>query len=270
MKELRRIIVSVSMLLSVIAITGCANSQLGYQKAFNAQNALTNNQATFTQSSDSIFKSVKQTLIQQGFTVESADTKSGIVKAVRDMQDKDDPEISYNIHASADISEVGNDTTIALSACQQTILHRSTTTWWHLLWILPIIPTGTEYQTLVIKEGNITDPAFYTDFFNSLKISVTKYDQAVRAAAAKKAEAEKIAAEKAAKIKAEAEARAAAEKAETERIAAEKAAKIKAEAEAKDAAEKAETEARLKAEIEAAAAKQAEAEKIDAEKAATK
>jgi hypothetical protein len=162
------------------------------------------------------------------------------------MQDKEDPEISYNIHASADISEVtGSETNVSLAASQQTILHRATTTWWHLLWIIPIIPTGTEYQTLVITEGNITDPGFYTDFFNSLKIAVTKHDLAVKAAAAKaaeKAEAERVTAEKAAKIKAEAAAKAAAEREEMERIIAEKAAKLKAEAAAKAAAEKAEAD----------------------------
>jgi hypothetical protein len=126
------------------------------------------------------------------------------------MQDKENPEYSYNIHVSADISEVaGVQSTVSLAASQQTILHRATTTWWHLLWILPIIPTGTEYQTLVVNEGNVTDPGFYTDFFNSLKVAVTKHDLAVKAAAAKAAE--------------KAEAKAAAEKAETDRIAAEKA-----------------------------------------------
>lgn len=243
------------MFLSVVimALAGCANSQQGYQKAFNSQNSLTQNQSSFSQSAESVFKIVKQTFVQQGFTVESADFKSGTVKAVRNMQDRDDSEISYNIHASADISEVtGVETNVTLAASQQTILHRSSTTWWHLLWILPIIPTGTEYQTLVVKEGNITAPGFYTDFFNTLKISVTKYDLAVKAAA-----------EKAAKQKAVAEAKAAAEKAEAERIAAEKAANLKAEADAKAAAEKAAAE---KAAADSIAAEQANAEKLSVDK----
>ncbi len=229
--------------LAGMTLAGCAGDQQGYQKAFDSQHSLTQNQSAFSQSAESIFKIVKQTFIQQGFTVESADLKSGIVKAIRNMNDKEDPEISYNIHASVDISEVtGAETNVSLAASQQTILHRSTTTWWHLLWILPIIPTGTEYQTLVIKEGNITDPGFYTDFFNALKVSVTKYDMAVKAAAAQaaeKAELERIAVEKAAKLKAEANAKVAAEKAEAERITAANIAKLKAEADAKAAAEKA-------------------------------
>jgi hypothetical protein len=172
------------------------------------------------------------------------------------MQDKEDKEFSYNIHASVDISEeVGGQSTVSLAASQQTILHRATYTWWHLLWILPIIPTGTEYQTLVVKEGNITDPGFYTDFFNSLKVAVTKHDTNVKAAAAKaaeKAEADRVAAAKEAKIKAETEAKIAAEKAEADRVAAEKEAKIEAETEAKAAA---------KAEADRVAAAKANTEK---------
>ena len=226
------------LFLAIMTLIGCATNQQGYQKAFHSESSLTQNQCTFKQSADSIFMISKQVFIQQGFTIESADLKSGIIKAVRNMQDKENAEISYNIHASADISEVaGVESTVSLAASQQTILHRTTTTWWHLLWIVPIIPTGTEYQTLVVKEGNITDPGFYTDFFNSLKAAVAKNDLAVKAAAAK-----------------------AAEKAEAERVAAEKAAKIKAEVEAKAAAKKAEVEAK-------AAAEKAEADRIDAEKA---
>ena len=213
------------LFVAIMSLTGCAANQQGYQKAFDSQHSLTQNQCSFTQSSDSIFKIVKQTFVQQGFTIEGADLKSGIVKAVRNMEDKENPEISYNIHASADISEVaGAETNITLAASQQTILHRASTTWWHLLWIIPIIPTGTEYQTLVVKEGNITEPGFYTDFFNSLRIAVTKYDSAVKAAAAKaaeKAEAERVATEKAAKLKADAD-RIAAEKANAAKLAAEK------------------------------------------------
>jgi uncharacterized lipoprotein NlpE involved in copper resistance len=183
------------LFVALMTLIGCANQQ-EYQKAFDSQHSLTQNQCTFAQSPDSIFMIAKQVFIQQGFTIESADLKAGIIKAVRNMQDKDDPEFSYNIHASVDISEeAGLQSTVSLAASQQTVLHRATTTWWHLLWIIPLIPTGTEYQTLVVKEGNITEPGFYTDFFNSLKVAVTKHDMAVKAAT--KAEADRVAAEKA-------------------------------------------------------------------------
>jgi flagellar biosynthesis GTPase FlhF len=227
---------------------------------------LTQNHCAFSQSSDALFTIVKQTFIKQGFTIENSDSKSGVIKAVRIMEDKEDIDISYNIHASADVSSIaGAETNVYLSASQQTILHRKTYTWWHLLWLIPIFPTGAEYHTLVIREGNITDPGFYTDFFNNLKVAVAKHDMAVKEAAKKaeeKAEAERMAAEKAAKIKAE-----------VERVEAEKAAKIKAAAEAKAASEKANAD-RIAAEkaaaekLEAEQKAAAEAARIEEEKAA--
>src|SRR5450631_4283015 len=90
------------LLVAVMSVAGCAGNQQGYQNAFDNKSSLTQNQCALNQSCDTVFKIVKQTFIQQGFTVESADVKSGIIKAIRNMQDKDDPEISYNIHASAD------------------------------------------------------------------------------------------------------------------------------------------------------------------------
>jgi hypothetical protein len=225
MRKSGSILLQMISFLVIMTLIGCATQQ-EYQKAFDSQHSLVQNQRTFTQSSDSIFMIAKQVFIQQGFTIESADFKSGIIKAVRNMQDKENEEFSYNIHASVDISEEAvAQSTVSLAASQQTILHRATTTWWHLLWILPIIPTGTEYQTLVVKEGNITDPGFYTDFFNSLKVAVTKHDLAVKAAAkaSEKAETERVAAEKAANIKVEAGLKAVAEKTEANGLTAEKA-----------------------------------------------
>jgi hypothetical protein len=222
------------LLIGIMALTGCAGNQ-HYNKAFDSQHALVQNQCSFSQSADNIFKVTKQVFVQRGFTIENADSKSGIMKAIRNMADKDDSEISYNIHASADISDITTDETkLSLAASQQTILHRSSLTWWKLLWILPLFPTGTEYQTLVIKEGNITDPVLYNDFCNAVRVEATKLDLAIKAAAVKaaekaaakaktetdKADAEKAAAQaKAAAEKAAANAKAAAQKAEADKIA---------------------------------------------------
>ena len=116
------------LFLAIMTLIGCAIQQ-EYQKAFDSQHSLVQNQKTFTQSADSIFMIAKQVFIQQGFTIESADLKSGIIKAVRDMQDKENEEFSYDIHASVDISEVaGVESTVSLAASQQTVLHRSATT----------------------------------------------------------------------------------------------------------------------------------------------
>lgn len=235
------------VLAGIMVLSGCAGKHQ-YNKAFDSQNALVQNQCSFPQSADTVFKVTKQIFVQRGFTIESADIKSGIMKAVRNMADKEDEEISYNIQASADISEItSEETKLSLAASQQTILHRSSLTWWKLLWILPLIPTGTEYQTLVIKEGNITEPALYNDFCNAVRVEATKQDLVVKSAAAKAAE------KAAAKAKKEAD-KAAAEKAEA-----------KAEAKAKAEAENAAAEAKAAAQ-KAAADKIADAKKLQAAK----
>ena len=149
-------------------LAGCA-SQNGYQKAFSDQTAIVGNSRSFNAQADHTLRTVKQTLVRQGFTIEQADISTGLIKAVRNLQDNSDKDVSYNINVSADVTGSSTDTCIVtVAASQQTVLHREWHTWWHLLWIIPIIPTGVEYQTVVTKEGNVTDVAFYKDFFASV------------------------------------------------------------------------------------------------------
>lgn len=263
----------------ITAITsGCASTP-PQTMAFSATTALKDNSKTFDLSPTQVMKATKQVLVTQGFTIDSADLNSGLVKATRHFQDPEEEEQSYNIFASAYLMENSPEsTTLTLSATSQTVLHREWTTWWKLLWILPLIPTGTEYQTLITKEGNITEPKLYADFFTAVgtvgsalksseKAAAEKAAAEAAAQAAAKAEAERLAAAKAAaeaEAKAEAERAAAAAKAAAEAVA-------KAEAERIAAAAKAAAEAAAKAEAERIAAAKAAAEaaaKAEAEKAA--
>jgi flagellar biosynthesis GTPase FlhF len=272
MKNALTVFVQVLAVSAAILVSGCAGPG-GHQMAFSDKTALIGNSRQLDLSTSQAIRVTKQVLVRQGFTIDNVDVNSGLIKATRIFQDPTMAEQSYNIQASAYVFENGPDSSnLTLSASEQTILHREWTTWWHLLWILPIIPTGTEYQTVVTKEGNITDAAFYTDFFTAVTssgVAVKAADKAAalkaaaEKAAAEKAAAEKLAAEKLAAEKAAAE-KAAAEKAAAEKAAAEKAAAEKAAAE-KAAAEKAAAE---KAVAEKAAAEKAAAEKAAAEKAA--
>lgn len=255
-----RLLALAALFAAITAIaSGCASTP-PQTMAFSSTTALNGNSKSFDLSSIQVMKATKQVLVTQGFTIESADLNSGLVKATRHFQDPEDEEISYNILASAYLMENSPEsTTLTLSATSQTVLHREWTTWWKLLWILPLIPTGTEYQTLITKEGNITEPKLYSDFFTA----VGSVGSALKSA--EMAAAEKAAAEAAAQ---------AAAKAEAERIAAEKAAaeaEAKAEAEKVAAAAKAAAEAAAKAEAERVAVAKAAAEaaaKAEAEKAA--
>lgn len=136
--------------LVAVAVTGCAGPS-GHQLAFSEKTALIGNSRQLDLSASQALRVTKQVLVRQGFTIENVDANAGLIKATRNFQDPKMSEQSYNISASAYVFENADSTTLTLSASQQTILHREWTTWWHLLWILPIIPTGTEYQTVVTK-----------------------------------------------------------------------------------------------------------------------
>lgn len=181
----------------VLAVaSGCAANN-GYQKAFAAESAIKGNHQTFYVPADQTFRAVKMTLVRQGFTIENADAAAGLIKAVRNFQDVEDKDVSYNIIATADVTADDDNSVVTIAASQQTVLHREWHTWWHLLWIIPLFPTGTEYQTVVTQEGNVTDASFYKDFFASVDNVVKANIEAARAKALK-LEAERAAAAQAA------------------------------------------------------------------------
>ncbi len=163
----------VIIIAATIIFSGCAANN-GYQKAFSEQTTVRGSKQTFKASTEQTLRAVKQTLVQQGFTIDDTGSSTAIIKAERNMQDSSDKDISYNIKVSAYVSKAltENKSSVTLAASQQTVLHRKWHTWWHLLWVLPILPTGTNYQTVVTKEGNVKDPAFYKDFFTIVEKSL--------------------------------------------------------------------------------------------------
>ena len=114
---------------------------------------------------------MKWVLVKQGFQVRKIDLSSGTVTAERDYVDPDDKNKSYLIDVSVVVQDgVKKDTSmVALSATQSTLLHTKEHTWWHLLWIFPIIPTGTVYQTVNTGEGTVTDKKFYAHFYQQVR-----------------------------------------------------------------------------------------------------
>jgi hypothetical protein len=209
-------IIMMTALALVFVVSGCS-TPAGHQLAFSDKTALIKNNIQLELSASQALRVVKQALIHQGFTIDSVDVNAGLVKATRNFQDPEMPEQSYNVTTSIFFYETGPETTnLTVAASQQTILHRQWKTWWHLFWLIPIFPTGTEYQTVVTNEGNITDQPFYADFFKVISAAGVEVREAEKAAT-RKAAAEKAAAEKAAEEKA------AAEKAAAEQAAAEKA-----------------------------------------------
>jgi len=117
------------------------------------------------------FNSVKTTFVRQGFTVESADSATGLIRATRDIPDVSDRQLTHDITASVDISgrSNGDQTQVALAATERTVLHREGQSWWRLFGVIPVFPNGKEYQTVVTGEASVTEPAFYNDFFAAVE-----------------------------------------------------------------------------------------------------
>jgi hypothetical protein len=192
-----RHLVAAAMALGALTLSGCS-SQSGYSKAFSAKTALTNNSHTFAAPADQAFRTVKITLVQQGFTIEQADIANGLIKAARTFEDPKQTKYSYLVTTSVDVTGTpsGTESVVTMSAGQQTILHKDSEKYFHLLGLVPI-PTGKVYQTIVTKEGNVIDKSFYGDFFADVGRNIALY----AAAEAKAAEAAKVAEAKAAEAK---------------------------------------------------------------------
>jgi hypothetical protein len=160
-----RAMVRLLVVLGFAALAGCGG-QKGYEKAFTEKSALSGNSQEFAAAAEQTFRTVKVTLVQQGFTIEQVDVATGLIKAVRSLQDPKKPKYAYLITTTVDVTgqPSGKSTTVTVAASQQTVLHKDSEKYFVLLGLVPI-PTGRNYQTVVTKEGNIDTAGFYSDFF---------------------------------------------------------------------------------------------------------
>ena len=162
-------------LAGAFSLLAACSSQKGYEQAFAGSTALVGNSHSFAATPEQTFKSVKITLVQQGFAIEQANSTDGLIKALRTFEDPKNKKIAYLVTTSIDLTGApsGEATIVTASASQQTVLHKDSEKYYHLLGLVPI-PTGKDYQTIVRKEGNITDTAFYRDFFMAVAANMPK------------------------------------------------------------------------------------------------
>ncbi|MFO0707261.1 MAG: hypothetical protein U0412_10460 [Nitrospira sp.] len=154
----------------VLAMTGCGSNPPQYEGAFSASQQVKGNSDSIPASMESTWGSVLEVLSQQGFLVQQADTKSHIILATREIRSKEDKSLSHTVTATLTLFPVSEQVTrVMLAANQATNLHKKSYTWWHLFWLIPIFPTGTEYTTVVVDRDTVRSPQFYGDFFEALK-----------------------------------------------------------------------------------------------------
>jgi hypothetical protein len=172
---------------ALLTLGGCEASKT-YETAFSQQTALAGNTHTYDATAEQVFRASKVTLVQQGFTIEQADASTGLLKGLRTFDDPKNKKIAYLVTATVDITGASSSQTVAtVSASQQTVLHKDSHKYYHLLGLVPI-PTGKEYQTVVRAEGNITGASFYKDFFAAVSRNMARLpseNPAIRLSAAR-------------------------------------------------------------------------------------
>lgn len=159
-------------LVGVFLLAACA-SEPSYRQAFDSSQQIQGNTESLATNPDRAWVASLQVLSQQGFMVRSADRNNAVILADREMSDQNDKNISYQITSTVTLVPLGqNITQVSLAANQTTEFHRKQYVWWHLLWLIPLFPVGSEYTSVVTHRGTVENPEFYAGFFNNLKKAV--------------------------------------------------------------------------------------------------
>ena len=158
------------LLVGLVLVSGCG-SEPSYRQAFNSSEQIQGNTESISASEDRTWAASLRVLSQQGFMVRSADKANAIILADREMTDQNDKNISYQITSTVTFVPLGQGITqVSLAANQTTELHRKEYVWWHLLWLIPLFPIGSEYNSVVTQRGTVQNPEFYAGFFDNLKV----------------------------------------------------------------------------------------------------
>lgn len=156
-------------LFGTLLFAGCA-SEPSYHQAFDSSQQIQGNTESFAASQDQTWAAALRVLSQQGFMVRSADKANAIILSDREMTDQNDNNVSYQITSTVTFVPLGQGITqVSLAANQTTEFHRKQYVWWHLLWIIPLFPVGSEYTSVVTQRGTVENPEFYSGFFENLK-----------------------------------------------------------------------------------------------------
>jgi hypothetical protein len=147
---------------------GCATPTT-QDHAFSEQNKIKGNSESIPASMDVTWGSVLEVMAERGWLMQQADTKSHVILATREIQDEDDKDLSHSLSATVTLIPVSEQITHVIAAANQTTeMHKKSHDWWHLLWLIPIFPTGTEYTTVVVSRDTVHNPQLYQDFFDAV------------------------------------------------------------------------------------------------------
>jgi len=165
------------LLAFFIVLPGCS-ARNAANDAFSGSESVNNNAQTIPASFDTVWNAALVLVAQQGFNIEQMDVKARVITVNKEIHNDDDHELSHTVKATITVIPVADtQTRVMLAANQTTELHKKTTVWWHLLWIIPLIPIDTEYTTVVTDRDTIRSPDFYQDFFSGLLANIAAKEQ---------------------------------------------------------------------------------------------
>ena len=161
-----------------ILVSGCATKG-NFQEAFNDKETMKNSSQVIASTPDVILNSVLEVTSKQGFNVDTVDPKGRVLAVSKEIKNDEDKELSHTIKSTVTVIPAGDGSLVMLSANQITEMHKKSYVWWHLLWVLPLIPIDTEYTTVVIDRDTIRETEFYSSFFNKLTQNVSAKNQKI-------------------------------------------------------------------------------------------
>ncbi|HZC82553.1 MAG TPA: hypothetical protein VE222_12705 [Nitrospiraceae bacterium] len=154
--------------IGLLFVLGCA-STASYEGAFSSSQQIQGSSEFIPAPMDTTWAAVLEILSKQGFLVQQVDTKSRIILANRHIQDIKDEDLSYTVTATLTfVPSTDQITQVMLAANQTTELHKKEYRWWKLLWLIPLIPIGTDYTTIVVNRDTVRSPQIYHDFFTAV------------------------------------------------------------------------------------------------------
>ena len=152
----------------VLLVSGCATPTTE-NHAFSEQNKIKGNSDSIPTSMDVTWGSILEVMAERGWLIQQADTKSHVILATREIRDEDLKDITHSLSATVTLVSVSEQITHVIAAANDTTeLHKKSHDWWHLLWLIPIFPTGTEYTTVVVNRDTVHNPQLYQDFFDAV------------------------------------------------------------------------------------------------------
>lgn len=160
------------MVCALFPLLASCSTPPTYHDAFSAAHQVPGSSGSVPVNLDQAWGSTLEVLSQQGFLIQQADTKSHIILANREIRDQQDTDLSYSLTSTITFVPLAEQITrVIVAANQTTELHKKEYRWWKLLWLIPIIPYGTDYTTVVVNRDTVREPQYYQQFFNALKSS---------------------------------------------------------------------------------------------------